>query len=62
MTSWVHLGEKSLVVSPKGLGVKTDWDIELSLSQLRVAVMRTEKLVAEIGGSSGTQMKGNSRR
>jgi hypothetical protein len=29
------------------------------LSQLRVAVVRREKLVAEVGDSSGTQRKGN---
>jgi hypothetical protein len=32
------------------------------LSQLRVAVVRNEKLVAEVGNSSGTQRKGNVRR
>jgi hypothetical protein len=32
------------------------------LSQLRVAVVRSEKLVAEVGDSSGTQRKGDVRR
>jgi hypothetical protein len=32
------------------------------VSRLRVAVVRSEKLVAEAGDSSGTQRKGNVRR
>jgi hypothetical protein len=32
------------------------------LSQLRVTVVRREKLVAEVGDSSGTQRKGNVRQ
>jgi hypothetical protein len=35
-----------------------DFDFELLLSQLRVAVVRSEKLLAEAGDSSGTQRKG----
>jgi hypothetical protein len=58
-------------VNLKGLGAKTNW-LELNrqslsnpdseLSQLRVAVVRSEKLVAEAEEISGTQRKGNVRR
>jgi hypothetical protein len=40
----------------------SDSDSDLSrLSQMRAAVVRSEKLVAEPGGSKGTQRKGNVR-
>jgi hypothetical protein len=35
--------------------VKKSWE----LSQLRVPVLRSERLIAEAGDSSGTQRKGN---
>jgi hypothetical protein len=56
-----------------GLDTKIDWppdrrsthnfniDFELLLSHLTVAVVKSEKLVAEAGESSETQRKGNVR-
>jgi hypothetical protein len=52
-------------MSLKGLGAKTDWrkitsrKVTLTLSQLRVAVVRSEKLVAEVGDTSGNHRKEN---
>jgi hypothetical protein len=58
-----------------GLDAKTNWlpvnlqsqsnfdfDFDLWLSQLRVVVVKRDKLIAEAGGCLGTQRKGNVRR
>jgi hypothetical protein len=50
---------KYLVMSPTWGSTGPDSDSELS--QLRVAVVRSEKLVAEAGDNSETQRKGNVR-
>jgi hypothetical protein len=52
-----------------GLGTKTYWLTDRQLQcdfdfdfELRVTVLRSEKLVAEAGDGSGTQRMGNVRR
>jgi hypothetical protein len=58
-----------MVMSPVGLENKNyfagegqqQFTRQLLVSQLRVAVVRSEKLVAEAGDSSGTQRKGSVR-
>jgi hypothetical protein len=58
-----------MVMSPVGVETKNhsagegqqQFTRHLLLGQMRVAVVRSEKLLAEAGESSGTQRKGNVR-